>query len=78
MNLFLFQTRNMKAYFQKPARNEMACLQTQVQMTYKVIEIYQSGKGYKVISKALGFWQTTERAIIHKWQKQNSGEPSQE
>ena len=28
----------------------------------KVIEIYQSGKGYKVISKAV-------RAIIHKWRR---------
>ncbi|KAK1785248.1 hypothetical protein P4O66_018641 [Electrophorus voltai] len=41
----------------------------QEQMRYKVIEIYQSGKGYKGISKALGLQQTTVRAIIHKWQK---------
>uniref|UniRef100_A0A803KF20 Transposase Tc1-like domain-containing protein n=1 Tax=Xenopus tropicalis TaxID=8364 RepID=A0A803KF20_XENTR len=39
------------------------------QMRTKVIEIYQSGKGYKAISKALGLQRTTVRAIIHKWQK---------
>uniref|UniRef100_A0A8C4S8W6 Transposase Tc1-like domain-containing protein n=1 Tax=Erpetoichthys calabaricus TaxID=27687 RepID=A0A8C4S8W6_ERPCA len=38
-------------------------------MRTEVIEIYQSGKGYKVISKALGLQRTTVRAIIHKWQK---------
>ncbi len=42
----------------------------QEQMRKKVIEIYQSGKGYKAISKALGLQRTTERAIIHKWRKQ--------
>ncbi len=48
-------------------------------MRKEVIEIYQSGKGYKAISKALGLQRTTVRAIIHKWQKTwNSGEPSQE
>ncbi len=41
----------------------------QEQMRKKVIEIYQSGKGYKAISKALGLQQTTVRAIIHKWRK---------
>ncbi|KAI5104198.1 hypothetical protein C0J45_5824 [Silurus meridionalis] len=50
----------------------------QKQIRKKVIEIYQSGKGYKVISKALGLQQTTMRAIIHKWQKHGSGDPSQE
>ncbi len=39
----------------------------QEQMRKKVIEIYQSGKGYKAISKALGLQRTTVRAIIHKW-----------
>ncbi len=38
-------------------------------MRKKVIEIYQSGKGYKAISKALGLQRTTVRAIIHKWRK---------
>ncbi|MBN3290480.1 TCB1 transposase, partial [Polypterus senegalus] len=38
-------------------------------MRTEVIEIYQSGKGYKAISKALGLQRTTVRAIIHKWQK---------
>ncbi len=41
----------------------------QEQMRKKVIEIYQSGKGYKAISKPLGLQQTTVRAIIHKWRK---------
>ncbi len=41
----------------------------QEQMRKKVIEIYQSGKGYKAISKALGLQRTTVRAIIHKWRK---------
>ncbi len=31
--------------------------------------MYQSGKGYKAISKALGLQWTTVRAIIHKWRK---------
>ncbi len=39
------------------------------QMRKKVIEIYQSGKGYKAIIKALGLQRTTVRAIIHKWRK---------
>ncbi len=38
-------------------------------MRKKVIEIYQSGKGYKAIYKALGLQRTTVRAIIHKWRK---------
>ncbi|KAK1791711.1 hypothetical protein P4O66_013699 [Electrophorus voltai] len=37
--------------------------------TNEIIEIYQSGKGYKAISKALGLQRTTVRAIIHKWRK---------
>ncbi len=41
----------------------------QEQMRKKVIEIYQSGKGYKAISKALGLQRTTVRAIIRKWRK---------
>lgn len=35
----------------------------------KVIGIYQSGKGDKTISKAVGLQRTTVRAIIHKWRK---------
>lgn len=38
----------------------------------RVIEIYQSGKGYKDISKALGLW---NHRIAKTW---DSGEPSQE
>ena len=52
----------------------------QEQMGNKVIDIYQSEKGYKAISEALGLQWTPVRAIIHKWMKKtwNSGEPSQE
>lgn len=35
----------------------------------KVVEAHQSGKGYKLISKALGLSKTTVRAILHKWKK---------
>ncbi|KAF7644129.1 hypothetical protein LDENG_00227370, partial [Lucifuga dentata] len=41
----------------------------QEQMRNEVIDIYQSGKGYKAISKALRLQRTTVRAIIHKWRK---------
>ncbi|KAK3535322.1 hypothetical protein QTP70_007932 [Hemibagrus guttatus] len=46
----------------------------QKQMRKKVIEIYQSGKGYKAISKALGLLRTTVRAIIYKWRKHGTVE----
>ncbi|KAK3529891.1 hypothetical protein QTP86_007214 [Hemibagrus guttatus] len=46
----------------------------QKQMRKKVIEIYQSGKGYKAISKALGLLRTTVRAIIYKWRKRGTVE----
>ena len=38
-------------------------------MRNKVIDIYQSGKGYKAIFKALGLQRTTVRFIIHKWRE---------
>ncbi len=41
----------------------------QKQMRNKIVDMYQSGKGYKAISKALGLQRTTVRAIIHKWRK---------
>ncbi len=41
----------------------------QEQMRNKIVDMYQSGKGYKAISRALGLQQTTVRAIIHKWRK---------
>ncbi|KAI4876002.1 hypothetical protein NFI96_003517 [Prochilodus magdalenae] len=44
----------------------------QEQKRKKVIEIYQSGKGYKAISKVLGFQRTTVRAIIHKGRKRGT------
>ncbi|KAK3538185.1 hypothetical protein QTP70_032718 [Hemibagrus guttatus] len=46
----------------------------QKQMREKVIEIYQCGKGYKAISKALGLPRTTVRAIIYKWRKHGTVE----
>ncbi|KAK3556981.1 hypothetical protein QTP70_022323 [Hemibagrus guttatus] len=46
----------------------------QKEMRKKVIEIYQSGKGYKAISKALGLPRTTVRAIIYKWRKHGTVE----
>ena len=39
------------------------------QMSNKATDIYQSGKGYKAISKALGLQPTTVTAIIYKWRK---------
>ncbi len=41
----------------------------QEQMRNKIVDMYQSGKGYKAISKASGLQRTTVRAIIHKWRK---------
>ncbi len=41
----------------------------QKQMRNKIVDKYQSGKGYKAISTALGVQRTTVRAIIHKWRK---------
>ncbi len=41
----------------------------QEKMRKKIVDVYQSGKGYKPISKALGLQRTTVRAIIHKWRK---------
>ncbi len=41
----------------------------QEQMRNKIVDMYQSGKGYKAISKALGLQRTTVRSIIHKWRK---------
>uniref|UniRef100_A0AAY4ESR0 Serine/threonine protein phosphatase 2A regulatory subunit n=1 Tax=Denticeps clupeoides TaxID=299321 RepID=A0AAY4ESR0_9TELE len=51
------------------ARHHAKSKEIQEQIRTKVIEIYQSGKGYKAISKALGLQRTTVRGIIHKWQK---------
>ncbi len=41
----------------------------QEQMRNKIVDMYQSGKGYKAISKALGLQWTMVRATIHKWRK---------
>ncbi len=43
--------------------------EVQEQMRNKIVDMYQSGKGYKAISKALGLQPTMVRAIIHKWRK---------
>ncbi len=51
----------------------------QEQMRNKIVDLYQSGKGYKAMSKALGLQRTTVRAIYPQMEKTwNSGEPSQE
>ncbi len=38
-------------------------------MRNKIVDMYQSGKGYNTISKVLGLQRTPVRAIIHKWRK---------
>ncbi|KAI3368140.1 hypothetical protein L3Q82_007872 [Scortum barcoo] len=47
----------------------------QEQMRKKVIEIYQSGKGYKAISKAANHNESHYSQMVKTW---SSGEPSQE
>ncbi len=41
----------------------------QEKMRNKIVDMYQCGKGYKAISKALGLQRTLVRVIIHKWRK---------
>ncbi len=41
----------------------------QEQMRNKIVDMYQSGKGYKAISKVLGLQRTMVGVIIHKWRK---------
>ncbi len=41
----------------------------QEEMRNKIVDMYQPGKCYKAISKALGLQRTMVRAIIHKWRK---------
>ncbi len=41
----------------------------QEQMRNKIVDMHQSGKGYKAISKALGLQRTMIRGIINKWRK---------
>ncbi|KAK3508911.1 hypothetical protein QTP70_013722 [Hemibagrus guttatus] len=45
-----------------------------LQLEVTNLPIYQSGKGYKPISKALGQLRTTVRAIIYKWRKHGTVE----
>ncbi|KAK3568635.1 hypothetical protein QTP86_011434 [Hemibagrus guttatus] len=45
-----------------------------LQLELTNLPIYQSGKGYKAISKALGLPRTTVRAIIYKWRKHGTVE----
>ncbi|KAK3568084.1 hypothetical protein QTP86_030306 [Hemibagrus guttatus] len=45
-----------------------------LQLEVTNLPIYQSGKSYKAISKALGLPRTTMRAIIYKWQKHGTVE----
>ncbi|KAK3562457.1 hypothetical protein QTP86_034097, partial [Hemibagrus guttatus] len=53
----------------KPLQNSSS-----LQLEVTNLPIYQSGKGYKAISKALGLPQTTVRAIIYKWRKHGTVE----
>ncbi len=43
--------------------------EVQEQFRNKIVDMYQSGNGYKVIYKALELQRTKVRAIIHKWRK---------
>ncbi|KAK3538661.1 hypothetical protein QTP86_011806 [Hemibagrus guttatus] len=45
-----------------------------LQLEVTNLPIYQSGKGYKAVSKALGLRRTTVRAIIYKWRKHGTVE----
>ncbi|KAK3526828.1 hypothetical protein QTP70_034871, partial [Hemibagrus guttatus] len=45
-----------------------------LQLEITNLPIYQSGKGYKAISKALGLPRSTVRAIIYKWRKHGTVE----
>ncbi|KAK3556871.1 hypothetical protein QTP70_022374 [Hemibagrus guttatus] len=45
-----------------------------LQLEVTNLPIYQSGKGYKATSKALGLPRTTVRAIIYKWRKHGTVE----
>jgi len=38
-------------------------------MRNKIVDMFESGKEFKAISKALGLQRTTVRTIIHKWRK---------
>ncbi|KAK3564430.1 hypothetical protein QTP86_020368 [Hemibagrus guttatus] len=54
---------------QLPEENPSSC-----QLEVTNLLIYQSGKGYKAISKALRLPRTTVRAIIYKWRKHGTVE----
>ncbi|KAK3551411.1 hypothetical protein QTP70_017294, partial [Hemibagrus guttatus] len=76
---FLFSVKNPTSFTgnDKPSFSIVSIpffLGIQKQMREKVIEIYQSGKGYKAISKALGLPRTTVRAIIYKCRKHGTVE----
>ncbi|KAK3543067.1 hypothetical protein QTP70_010547 [Hemibagrus guttatus] len=45
-----------------------------LQLEVTNLPIYQPGRGYKAISKALGLPRTTVRAIIYKWRKHGTVE----
>ncbi|KAK3513197.1 hypothetical protein QTP70_009754 [Hemibagrus guttatus] len=45
-----------------------------LQLEVTNLPIYQSGKGYKTISKAFGLPRATVRAIIYKWRKHGTVE----
>ncbi|KAK3507977.1 hypothetical protein QTP70_007945 [Hemibagrus guttatus] len=86
-NIRLRQTEILKKDFrslvEKPFRGGLAgvfwiivLLQnpSSLQLEVTNLPIYQCGKDYKVISKALGLLRTTVRAIIYKWRKHGTVE----
>jgi len=44
----------------------------QEHMRNNIVDIYQSGKGYKASPVALGLQRSSVRAMIHKWRKLGS------
>ncbi|KAK3515301.1 hypothetical protein QTP70_013472 [Hemibagrus guttatus] len=82
-NVFSHRLSVYKKYDLKPFRGGLAgvfwiivLLQNPSSLQPEVtnLPIYQSGKGYKAISKALGLLRTTVRAIIYKWRKHGTVE----
>ncbi|KAK3523801.1 hypothetical protein QTP70_010020 [Hemibagrus guttatus] len=73
MNVFLLYSSSHSEVDLLVCFRSLSCCRTQVRFSLRS-PIYQSGKGYKAISKALGLSQTTVRAIIYKRQKHGTVE----
>ncbi|KAK3507628.1 hypothetical protein QTP70_031676, partial [Hemibagrus guttatus] len=61
-------------YVSEAAQSNIVQNSSLLQLEVTNLLIYQSGKGYKAISKALGLLRTTVRAIIYKWRKHGTVE----